>query len=99
MKNLTQQEIDYTLAKESVAQRRKFYISLAIFLLVVCFYVLRRFFKTGEFPFLDQNHFSIVFWIWGIVLAVKAVKIFFFNSTWERKMLNRELNQTNHGKF
>ncbi|WP_407929699.1 hypothetical protein [Kaistella sp. 97-N-M2] len=69
------------------------------FVLVVCFYVLRRFFKTGEFPFLDQNHFSVVFWIWGIILAVKAVKIFFFNSTWERKMLNRELNQTNHGKF
>lgn len=99
MENLTQHEIDYALAKESVAQRRKFYINLAIFLLVVCFYVLRRFFKTGEFLFLNQNHFSVVFCIWGIILAVKAVKIFFFNSTWERKMLNRELNQTNHGKF
>ncbi|MCZ2085392.1 MAG: 2TM domain-containing protein [Flavobacteriales bacterium] len=93
MENLTKQEIDYSMAKERVNQLRKFYISLAVFIIVFTFYGLRKYYKTGEINYLDFNNFSGIFWIWGLILAIRAVKIFFFDHSWERKMMDKELNK------
>lgn len=93
MDNLTKNEIDYALAKERVNQLKKFYASLAVFLIVFIVYSLRKYFKTGDIVFLNGNNFSVIFWIWGIILAIKASKIFFFNQSWERRMMNKELNK------
>ena len=93
MENLTNKEIDYSIAKERVNQLKKFYASLVIFIIVFAIYSLRKYYKTGDFAFLEFNNFSVIFWIWGIILVVKAFKIFFFNQSWERRMMNKELNK------
>lgn len=93
MENFTPTEMEYALAKERVDQLKKFYISLAAFFIVFAVYAIRKYYKTGEIDFLNFNNISVIFWIWALVLLVKAVKIFFFNQDWERKMLHRELNK------
>jgi len=93
MKNFTQQEIDYSRAQERVRQTKKFYFSFAFFLLVFAVYNLFQYNKTGQIPFVDDANFSVIFWIWGIILALKAVKLFYFNQSWERKMMEKELNK------
>lgn len=93
MENLTKQEIDYSMAKERVNQLRKFYLSLAVFIIVFAIYGLRKYYKTGEIIFFDFKNFTVIFWIWGLILAIRAVKIFFFNHGWERKMMEKELNK------
>ena len=97
MENLTQKETDYSLAKERVNQMKKFYGNLAVFIVVFAVYSFRRYYKTGEIAFLDYKGVSVIFWIWGIVLATKAFKIFFFNNGWERKMIDKELKKENNG--
>ena len=93
MENLTKTEIDYSIAKARVEQMKKFYIGLAVFILVFAIYSWRKYDKTGEIPFFNFNDFSVIFWIWGLILAIKAIKIFFFNQSWERKMMDKELKK------
>ncbi len=99
MENLSQKQIDYSIAKERVKQLKKIYSSLAVFIIVFTIYCFRKYYYTGEIPFLETNHFSIVFCILGIILAIKAIKIFFLNQDWERKMMDKELNQNRNGNF
>ena len=93
MENLTKTEIDYSMAKERVNQLRKFYVSLAIFVILLAIYSFRNYYLNGEITFFSFNNFSGIFWIWGLILAIRGVKIFFFNHDWERKMMDRELNK------
>ncbi|MDP2452982.1 MULTISPECIES: 2TM domain-containing protein [unclassified Kaistella] len=93
MENLTKQEIDYSMAKERVNQLRKFYVSLAIFAVLLAIYSFRNYYLNGEITFFSFNNFSGIFWIWGLILAIRAVKIFFFHHSWERKMMDKELNK------
>ena len=93
MENLTKTEIDYSIAKERVNQLKKFYANLAVFTIVFAVYNFRQFYLTGEITILSFDKWSGVFWIWGIILAVKALKLFFFNTSWERRMLDKELNK------
>ena len=93
MENLTKTEVDYAMAKKRVNQMRKFYVSLAVFIIIFVINSARKYYKTGEVNYLDFNNVSVIFWIWGLILAIRAVKIFFFNHDWERKMMDRELNK------
>lgn len=93
MKNLTETEIDYSMAKARVNQLRKFYVSLAVFILVFAVFGFRKYYKTGEFNFINFNEISVIFWIWGLILIIKALKIFFFNQEWERKIMDKQLNK------
>lgn len=93
MENLTNKEIDYSIAKKRVKQLKKFYASLAVFIILFAIYIIRKYYKTGDFTFLNFNNFSVIFLIWGVILAVKAFQIFLFNQSWERKMMDKELNK------
>ena len=99
MENLTQKEIDFVMAKEHVQKLKKFYISLAIFAIFFGAYSLRKYYLTGEIVFIDQQHISIIFWVWAIILAIKGAKLFLLNQNWERKMLDKQLKQSNHGNL
>ena len=99
MINLSQKEIDYAIAKERVNKIKKFYASLAIFILVYAFYSFRKRYLIGQINFFDDHNFSIVFWIWGIILAMKGIKIFFLNQTWERRMMDKELKRNQNGNL
>ena len=98
MENFTKEEIDYSVAKERVQKLKKFYTNLVFFLILFAAYSFRRFYLTDDIIFLDQRNISIIFWIWGLILAIRAAKLFLFNGDWERKMLNKELKQNSHGK-
>lgn len=93
MENLTKKEIDYAVAKERVNQIRKFYVSLAVFIVIFAIYALRKYLKGVHVNYLDFNSFSIIFWIWGLILAIRGLNIFFFNHRWERKLMESELNK------
>ena len=99
MENLTKQEIDYSFAKERVEKMRKFYISFAVFVIIFAVYSFRRYYLSGDIVFLDQRNISAIFWIWGIILAIKGAKLFFFDGNWERKMIDKELKQYKNGKL
>lgn len=91
MKNLTQNQIDYDIAKSRVSSIKRFYISLAFFILVSAIWIVKDLIK---FNFHDFNPFGrthFIFWIWGAFLAVRAVKLFIFDTNWERKMISKEL--------
>ncbi|MGS0747938.1 2TM domain-containing protein [Halpernia sp. GG3] len=97
MENYSQNEIDYSIAKEKVHRMKRFYVGVAIFILVFLVYNVERFFRTGELTFLEYHRFGGIFLIWGIILAVKGLKLFFLNQDWERKMMDKELNNNNNG--
>ena len=61
MENLTKTEVDYAMAKERVNQIRKFYVSLAVFIIVFAIYSARKYYKTGEVNYLDFNNVSVIF--------------------------------------
>ncbi len=91
MENLDTKEVDYLRAKERVRKLKKFYASLLIFALVFLIYGFIKYYKTGDFNFLELNNWSAIFWIWGIILVVNAFKLFVFNQNWERKMIDKQL--------
>ena len=93
MENLTHKEIDYAIAKERVKQLKNFYISVTVFIIAFTLYNFPKYYLTGKIAFLDFKNFSVIFWIWGIILLIKAIKLFVFNQSWERKVINKELNK------
>ncbi len=46
MENLSQKQIDYSIAKERVKQLKKFYSSLAVFIIVFTIYCFRKYYYT-----------------------------------------------------
>ena len=90
MENLTKQEIDYDLAKERVRQLKRFYTSLFLYIIVFLISTFPKFY-LGEIPFIKFKDVSVIFWIWGAFLTVKAAKLFIFDATWEKRMIEKEL--------
>ena len=97
MENRSNNEFEYSLARDRVHQLKKFYGSLLFFVLVFTGYLLWKYNKkngdVGEINFLEFNSWSVIFSIWGLVLILKAIKLFFFNQNWERRMMDKELNK------
>lgn len=98
MENLSKTEIDYLLAKERVIQLKKFYTNLALFAVALVFFVCYKQYQSDDFEFLKFNNYSIIFFIWAIILAIKSIKIFFLNQDWERKIIDKELKKNQNGK-
>lgn len=99
MENISQKELDYAIAKARVQQLKKFYLSLAVFTVVFGFYFGRKFLLTGDLRILNFHSFTVIFWLWGFILAIKGIKLFVFNKDWERKIMDRELNTNDHGSL
>lgn len=97
MENLSNKNLDYSIARERVYQLKKFYGSLIFFVLVFTVYFIWKYYKKhgdiGEINFLEFNNWSVIFWIWGLILVLKGIKLFFFNQNWERKMMEKQLNK------
>ncbi|MBU4538833.1 MAG: 2TM domain-containing protein [Weeksellaceae bacterium] len=93
MENST--EIKYRNAAERVARLKKFYRSLFLFVIIFCAVTLYRFYGTRDFFY--NSSISVVFVIWGIILAVKSIKIFFLNTEWENDVIKKELKNQQNG--
>lgn len=93
MENYNQNQIDYDIAKSRVNSIKRFYISLAFFILFSAIWVVKDFIKINFYDFNPVGRTHWIFWIWGAFLAVRAVKLFIFDTNWERKMISKELKK------
>lgn len=98
MENRELDKIKYEAAREHVAKIRKFGVNVLVFCIVFIFFNRENIFQLNEFNF-GFGRVSIIFWIWGIILAVKAVNLFVFDYDWERKMIERNLKNNSNGKL
>lgn len=80
---------EYIAAKNRVETLKKFYRQLAVFAIIAGGFLTYKYMKYGELKF----HFSFWIMIWGLVIAIRAVKLFVFDSKWESKQLKKELNK------
>jgi len=85
--------MEYQNAQQRVKELKSFYKNCMWFGIVALFIFTRRFVKYGDFTEAISTG-SIILTIWGIIIAVKAVKLFVLNSEWEEKVLQNEINKS-----
>jgi hypothetical protein len=80
-------------AQQRVKDLKSFYKNCLWFGIVALIIFFRRFMKSGD---LSESLFSgsVILTVWGIILAVKAVKLFVFDEEWENKILEEEMKKT-----
>lgn len=88
MDNQNLEKIKYEAAKEHVARIRKFAVSFLVFIIFFLLFNGSNIIRFNDFN-LEFVNVSPVFWIWGIILAIKAVKLFVFDYDWERKTIEK----------
>ena len=91
MENI-KEKVAFEFASERVKAIKKFYSSLAIFIVVSLAIVLWHFQKTGNFE-MNLGRLFIIIIVWAIILAIRAIKLFLLNSDWEKDMLNKEFKK------
>ena len=96
MENQDLNKMKYEAAREHVAKIRKFGINVLVFCIVFLFFNRENIFHLNEFNF-GFGRISIIFWIWGIILAVKAVKLFVLDYDWERKTIEKYIKNEGNG--
>jgi uncharacterized RDD family membrane protein YckC len=88
MENQDLEKIKYEAAKAHVAAIKKFAINLLVFCILFLVFYGSDMLNFDGFNF-NFGKISIVFWIWGIILAVRAVKLFVLDYDWERKNIEK----------
>jgi len=99
MEHINKDNPRYAMAVERVQKIKKFYSGLIVFAIVFGVVYGIRFFKHGFSQNLGDMHVSWIFIIWGLILAIKGVKLFFFNSDWENDMINKEIKKQSNGNY
>lgn len=99
MEHINKDNPRYAMAVERVQKIKKFYSGLIVFAIVFGVVYGIRFFKHGFSQNLGDMHVSWIFIIWGLILTVKGVKLFFFNSDWENDMINKEIKKQSNGNY
>ncbi|MBT2621506.1 MULTISPECIES: 2TM domain-containing protein [Chryseobacterium] len=85
--------MDYNQAYERVKRLKSFYKSLTWYGIIAGILFFNDYFENGKIDF-SFYHGSILLLIWGIILFIKGVKLFIFDSTWEQRILNKELEKS-----
>ncbi len=85
------EKVAYDMAVERVKTIKKYYISISVFLLISIFFFGWNYYKTGGLDLSLGRYFILL--VWALLLAIKGVRLFFFNTEWEKNMLNKELNK------
>lgn len=83
--------MNYNQAQNRVHELKKFYKNLLWFGIVAAIIFADDLFKKGFHLSLWNG--SIILTIWGIILTVKAVKLFIFDSEWERGIIEKEMKK------
>ncbi|MEI3788652.1 MULTISPECIES: 2TM domain-containing protein [unclassified Chryseobacterium] len=84
--------MNYDNAYERVTQLKKFYKNLLWFGIVAGIIFFNDVFENGKFDF-SLFDGSVILLIWGIILTVKAVKLFLLDDEWERDIMEKELKK------
>lgn len=82
--------MDYNQAQQRVKDLKKFYKSVLWFGIVAFIIFFDDIFEKGIFNFSFRDG-SVLLAIWGIILTVKAVKLFLLDSEWERGVIEKEM--------
>lgn len=85
--------MDYDSAHERVTQLKKFYKSLLWFGIVAGVIFFDDIFENGGIDFSLFNG-SVILLIWGIILTVKAVKLFLLDPEWENNIIEKEMQKS-----
>ena len=99
MENINKENPRYEMAVERVKKIKKFYTGILVFAFVFTVVYGIKFFKNGFPQNFGETRVSWIFIIWGLVLAIKGVKLFFFNSDWENDMINKEIKKQSNGNY
>lgn len=99
MENINKENLRYEMAVERVAKIKKFYKGILIFAIVFGVVYGIKFFKHGFPQNLGELQVSWIFIIWGLILTIKGIKLFFFNSDWENDMINKEIKKQSNGNY
>ncbi|WP_175623300.1 2TM domain-containing protein [Chryseobacterium schmidteae] len=84
--------MDYSSAQQRVKRLKSFYKNCMWFAIVGGFILIRNFVKYSG---TDHNfHGWFILTIWAIILGVKAVNLFIFDSEWENQILEEELKKS-----
>lgn len=85
--------MNYNQAQQRVHNLKKFYKSVLWFGIVAFIIFFDDIFEKGIFNFSLWNG-SVILVIWGIILTVKAVKLFLLDSEWERDVMEKEMRKS-----
>lgn len=85
--------MDYNLAQQRVKDLKKFYKSVLWFAIVAFIIFFNDIFEKGIFNFSLWDG-SVILAIWGIILTVRAVKLFLLDEEWERGVVEKEMRKS-----
>ncbi|WP_378103716.1 2TM domain-containing protein [Chryseobacterium sp. sg2396] len=85
--------MDYNQAQQRVKDLKKFYKSVLWFFIVAFIIFSDDIFEKGIFNFSFWDG-SVILAIWGIILTVRAVKLFLLDSEWERSVIEKEMGKS-----
>jgi hypothetical protein len=84
--------MDYNSAQERVKKLKSFYKNCMWFVIVAAFILIRNLVKYSGTEHVFNG--SVILTVWAIILAVKAINLFIFNSEWENQILEEELKKS-----
>lgn len=84
--------MDYEAASTRTNNIRKFYKSIFIFAIFAVLIIPDDIFGEKIINFRLFDRYTIL-GIWGFFILIKAVKLFLFDSEWERNMIEKELEK------
>ena len=99
MENINKENPRYEMAVERVKKIKSFYTGLIVFAVIFAVVYGVKYFRHGFPQNLGELHVSWIFIIWALILAIKGIKLFFFNSDWESDMINKEIKKQNNGNL
>lgn len=83
-------QMSYERAAQRVAELKKFYTFLAVFVIVTVTLVAIRFFKNA-----DSYDFLWLITVWAFLLLIRAFRLFGFGAKWENRKINELMNKNN----
>jgi hypothetical protein len=85
--------MNYNQAQQRVQDLKRFYKNILWFGIVAFIIYFDDIFEKGILNFSQWNG-SIILMIWGIILTVKAVKLFLLDSEWEKNVIEKEMRKS-----
>lgn len=83
--------MNYDNAKQRVKELQSFYKNFIWFIIISVTILFRNYDQYEQTNYIYPG--SIIFMIWGIILTVKAVKLFILNAEWENKIIEEEIRK------
>ncbi len=85
--------MDYNQAQQRVKDLKKFYKGVLWFFIVAFIIFFDDIFEKGIFN-ISLWDGSVLLAIWGIILTVKAVRLFLLDNEWERSIIEKEMGKS-----